>query len=58
MTDKDIKLLEYNGWTVACESPFELEMWDEFYPDQCLGTATGEAADFILRTLRAEEDGD
>ena len=48
MDEKDIKLLETNGWTVVCEGPFELEDEEGAY----VGTASGSAAHFILETLQ------
>lgn len=54
MNTQDIKLLEDAGWTVVCESPFEIEMYEEDSNgvNLCLGTASGAAADFILTVLK------
>ncbi|HUU87413.1 MAG TPA: hypothetical protein VMX17_06635 [Candidatus Glassbacteria bacterium] len=51
MDPEDIKLLEEEGWTVVCESPFELEMMSEDGMVM-IGEAKGAAADFILSALK------
>lgn len=53
MTFEDKKsLLEYNGWVVECESPFEIRHEDSG------SFATGRAADIIARQLEQETYGD
>jgi hypothetical protein len=51
MDQSDIKLLEDAGWTVICESPFEIEKMSE---DKMviIGEARGIAAEIILDYLR------
>ena len=46
MNTKEIKLLEENGWTVECESPFEIRYKDGSF-------ATGEAATLVLLFLKS-----
>jgi len=53
MDPEDIKLLEEEGWTVVCESPFELEMMSEDGMVM-IGEAKGAAADFILSFISTE----
>lgn len=48
MKDTDRKLLEDDGWTVDCESPFELSREDG-------SRATGAAAWLVLTILRQRE---
>ena len=43
----DEKLLESNGWTVECQSPFEIRHEDGSF-------ATGQAADIVLSSIRSE----
>ena len=47
--DKDLKLLEDNGWDVECESPFEIRAEDGSF-------ASGNAAYAILASLKEEAD--
>jgi hypothetical protein len=47
-TDK--KLLEYNGWEVWCESPFEI------YHKETDSKATGYAAKLVLDSLKPESN--
>lgn len=47
-TDK--KLLEYNGWEVWCDSPFEI------YHKETDSKATGYAAQLVLDSLKPEGD--
>ena len=49
MNESNEKLLEKHGWTVICESPFELENEDG-------DVATGEAADMILSLFNLFEE--
>ncbi len=48
MNETDIKLLEVNGWTVECESPFEIRH------EETGSRATGCAAELVLDSLRDE----
>ena len=43
--NNDIKLLENNGWTVECESPFEIRTEEGSF-------ARGEAASIVLSNLK------
>ena len=45
MNKDDIELLKNNGWTVECESPFEIRHVDGSF-------ATGQAAEAILDGLK------
>ena len=45
MNEADIELLEDYGWSVDCESPFELS-------NENGDRATGEAADIVLEYFR------
>jgi hypothetical protein len=45
-------LLEYNGWVVECESPFEIRH------EESNSFATGRAADIIAMQLEQEKYGD
>lgn len=47
MNDSDEKLLASHGWTVECESPFEVRHEDGSF-------ASGQAADFLVSALREE----
>ena len=47
MNEKDEKLLGDNGWTIECESPFEISTMDGSF-------ARGEAAWSVLSELRDE----
>ena len=47
MTQKDIDLLESEGWEVVCESPFEIE-----YIEDRTSHASGLAAQMILTYLK------
>ena len=47
MTDEDKQLLDENGWTVECESPFEIRNGESF--------ATNVAAESILDGLKTLE---
>ena len=49
MDKKDIKILEKDGWDVVCESPFELEMWED---GELVAEAKGQAAQIILANLK------
>lgn len=49
MDPKEIELLEKNGWTVECESPFEVRHEDGSF-------ATGQAAEMVLWFLKDNED--
>lgn len=51
MGRKDEKLLESHGWTVECESPFEIRHKDGSF-------ATGQAADIVLAFLKEEEENE
>ncbi len=52
MNQEDIKFLEENGWTVECESPFEIR-------DNETGSfATGYAAKCVLQVLREEVESE
>jgi hypothetical protein len=44
-TEDDKKLLEKNGWTVECESPFEIRHEDGSF-------ATGQAAMLVTSCVR------
>ncbi len=46
--EDDIKILEEYGWTVECESPFEIS-----YKEDETSRATGFAADIVLLAVRA-----
>ena len=48
MTDKDERLLIDNGWTVECESPFEI------FHAESGSRATRDAADLVLWSLEQE----
>jgi len=48
MTDKDERLLIDNGWTVECESPFEI------FHAESGSRATRDAADLVLWTMKQE----
>jgi len=52
MREEDIELLEKYDWIVVCESPFELESWED---DICVGTATGWGAELILEIIKKKE---
>lgn len=45
MTDNDRRILEEDGWTVDCESPFEISDADG-------NRATGRAAQYVLEFLK------
>ena len=47
MNKQDEKLLELNGWTVECESPFEIRNIDGSF-------ASLQAADIVLADIRSE----
>lgn len=47
MKDSDEKLLASHGWTVECQSPFEIRHEDGSF-------ASGQAADCVLSSLREE----
>ena len=47
MDKRDQKLLEDDGWTIDCESPFEIS-------DKDGNRATGRAADYVLSHLDTE----
>src|SRR4051812_15805516 len=49
MNLEDIDLLAANGWSVVCESPFELEFEDDY------STASGEASKVILEFYKMRE---
>lgn len=49
LTRYDEVLLESYGWTVACESPFELSHEDGSF-------ATGQAASIVLQYVRDMEE--
>lgn len=46
MNEEDKLLLEENGWTVECESPFEIRN------DETSDSASGVAAQIVLDSLR------
>lgn len=48
MNDMDKELLEADGWTVECESPFEISN-----PDG--SRATGRGAQYVLEFLREQQ---
>lgn len=50
MNEKDRKLLEFNGWIVECESPFEIRR------SKTESFATNEAAKLILNSLKTEAE--
>lgn len=52
MNEEDIGLLEKYDWMVVCESPFEVEAWED---DVCIGTATGWGAELILEMIQKKE---
>lgn len=52
MNENDIKLLENNGWTIECKSPFEIRH------EESESFATGYAADIVLDSLKSEENKD
>lgn len=45
MNKEDIKLLEFHGWIVECESPFEVRHEDGSF-------ASGQAADVLLLAVK------
>ena len=45
--EKDIELLEENGWEVECQSPFEIRTKDNSF-------ASSEAAYIVLNNLKSE----
>ena len=47
MNEQDVKLLNDNGWTVECESPFEISTKEGSF-------ASGEAAYMVLHALEDE----
>jgi hypothetical protein len=47
MNEQDQKLLELHGWTVECESPFEIRNVDGSF-------ASLQAADIVLADIRSE----
>jgi hypothetical protein len=49
MNKEDIKILEKDGWDVVCESPLELEMWED---GELVAVAKGRAAAIILSNLK------
>ena len=51
MNGDDIELLEENGWTVECESPFEVRHEDGSF-------ATGYAAQIVLDRVKQEHEED
>ena len=51
MSEKDLELLENAGWTVECESPFEISTKDGSF-------ASGEGAHIVLAYLRQESKYD
>lgn len=48
MWKDEVDLLEANGWTVECESPFEIRHQDGSF-------ATGQAAKAVLAQLKEEK---
>lgn len=48
------ELLESEGWRVDCYSPLELTYLGDDFNDEDLGTATGDAARFIIDCLIQE----
>ena len=44
-TEEDKKMLDKNGWTLECESPFEIRHEDGSF-------ATGQAARIVMEHLR------
>ena len=49
MNKQDEALLEANGWSVLCDSPFEIELVED---GERLGFASGEAAEIVLASLK------
>lgn len=52
-SETDIKLLDKEGWSVDCESPFEISYEEGGETSR----ANGYAAELILQMLKEEEDG-
>lgn len=50
-SEEDIRLLEANGWTVECVSPFEIS-FDEIQESR----ATGYAAHLILQIVQEQQE--
>jgi len=50
MKTQDEKILESNGWTIECNSPFEIRHEDGSF-------ATGQAADIVLSSVKDESVG-
>jgi hypothetical protein len=50
MKDSDIKILEADGWTVECESPFEIRH------EETESFASGTAAYYVLDALVSVEE--
>lgn len=48
LMEEDEKILEKNGWTLECESPFEIRHEDGSF-------ATGQAARLVMERLREQE---
>lgn len=49
MNEIDRKILEVNGWSITCESPFEIEHEDG-------SLATGQAAYSVLNELKFDDN--
>ena len=49
MNEEDKKILQHAGWSVDCESPFELRHCEGSY-------ATGQAASLVLLDVRSEHE--
>lgn len=49
--EKQCKLLEKNGWTIICESPFEIEKWEN---GSCVAEVKGQAVFTIAYYLEKD----
>ena len=47
--EKNIKLLEEDGWDITCNSPFEIEKVEN---GECIASATGFGVELIIEAIR------